>query len=171
MIGSRSPILVATFSTTSGGAMPPTMRRTGSPGTTRNKVKMMSEVMKTIRMPCAIRLIRNSRINIEKGYPALCRTGLAGKPDYSCLPQQESGQRRFCHVLHSIRIDVETIQLLAVGMDENRREQRQRRRLARDGRKRFGLEHFFALLKRRCVAFLVENRVDLLVDNPADPLR
>src|SRR6266851_2776918 len=66
MIGSRSPILVATFSTTSGGAMPPTIRRTGSPGTTRSNVKMISEVMKTIRRPCAIRLTRNSRIDFER---------------------------------------------------------------------------------------------------------
>jgi hypothetical protein len=31
---------------------------------------MRSEVMKTISRPCAIRLTRNSRINIEKSYLA-----------------------------------------------------------------------------------------------------
>jgi hypothetical protein len=43
---------------------------------------MINEVMKTIRRPCAIRLTRNSRINIEKGYPCIRRefrqAGLSG---------------------------------------------------------------------------------------------
>ena len=85
MMGSRSPILVATFSTTSGGAMPPTIRRTGSPGTTRSNVKMMNEVMKMIRKPCAIRLTRNSRINIEKSFLAFHRNGVPGRPGRSGL--------------------------------------------------------------------------------------
>jgi hypothetical protein len=38
-------------------------------------VKMMSEVMKTISRPCAIRLTRNSRINIEKSYLAFHQRG------------------------------------------------------------------------------------------------
>jgi len=59
--------------------MPPTIRRTGSPGTTRSKVKMINEVMKTIRRPCAIRLTRNSRINIEKGYPCIRQRVPAGR--------------------------------------------------------------------------------------------
>jgi len=33
------------------------------------------------------------------------------------------------HVLHTVRIDVESVQLLAVGVDEDRCEQRERRRL------------------------------------------
>ena len=45
---------------------------------TRSKVKMINEVMKTIRRPCAIRLTRNSRINIEKGYPCIRQGGQAG---------------------------------------------------------------------------------------------
>src|SRR6267142_2183100 len=145
MMGSRSPILVATFSTTSGGAMPPTIRRTGSPGTTRSSVKMMSEVMKTIRRPCAIRLTRNSRINIEKSYLAFHRTGCsAGRSDPACgsnrQAMQSSGQRGLGHVLLTIWIDVKTVQLLAVGVDEDRREQRKRRGLPGDGRKRLGLK-------------------------------
>src|ERR1035441_9326456 len=131
MIGSRSPILVATFSTTSGGAMPPTIRRTGSPGTTRSNVKMRSEVMKTISRPCAIRLTRNSRINIERSHLAFHRTGVSGRPEQSGLPAQSSGQRGLCHVLLSVRVDIEPVQLLAVGVDEHRGEQRQDRKSTR----------------------------------------
>ena len=42
--------------------------------------------MKTISKPCAIRLIRNSRINIEKSYLAFHRTSI-GKPDTSVVVQ------------------------------------------------------------------------------------
>src|SRR6266850_4950958 len=170
MIGSRSPILVATFSTTSGGAMPPTIRRTGSPGTTRSRVKMMSEVMKTIRMPCAIRLTRNSRISIEKSFLAFHRTRVSGRPERPSLPEPSSGQRGLCHVLHAIWVDVETVQLLAVGMNEDRREQRKRRRFPGNRRKRFGLKDLLARLETRGVALLVEHRVDLLVDDSGNAL-
>ena len=58
MMGSRNPIFSATSSTMWSGAMPPTMSRTGSPGTTRSKVKMMSDVMKTMSTPCTKRFKR-----------------------------------------------------------------------------------------------------------------
>src|SRR5713226_3141226 len=160
MIGSRRPIFVATFSTTSGGAIPPTIRRTGSPGTTRSSVKMMNEVMQTIRNPCAIRLRRNSRINI--GSPDRQRKGevAGGERAPAWLFVRRSDQRCLGHVLHSVGVDVEPLQLLAVSVNEYRREQRQRRRLLGDGRQRFGLQHLLALFERGGVAFLVEHCVD-----------
>ena len=154
---------------------------------------MISEVMKTISKPCAIRLTRNSRINIGKtlSFPCVAHATPQGRLQLQGLgvssrdrrkraalsrsrgrgTTQPSRQRRLGHVLHAIRVDVETVEFLVVGMDEDRGEQRQRRRLSRDRRQRLRLKDLLALLDRGSVALLVEHRVDFLVDDAADALR
>ena len=80
------------------------------------------------------------------GVAGRTRPDKAGRSDKSDLPEQSSCQCGLCHVLHAVRIDVEAVQFLAVGVDEDRREQRECRRLLGDGRQRLGLKDLLALL-------------------------
>ena len=66
MIGSRSPMSLAIFSISASGAMPPAMSRTGSPGTTRNNVKISSDTRPMMTTPCVRRRIRKFNVNIRE---------------------------------------------------------------------------------------------------------